>query len=386
MKVTIVRGRAIDSAVYKLARSLARNGYDVQLLVWDRQNTYIEQSGDYTIRKFTLQAPYDRYRALFYVPFWCLYQLWFLLRDRCDIVHACDLDTLIPAILAKLVKKYTLFYTIYDFYANNLPNGRFPIIRNFLRKAIAGMEKFGIGCTQVLFLVDECRHENVKGARIHKLSYIYNSPEDRYLDPITTGPPPSSIKAVIFYAGIIHPSRGIEHLINSVVELGNIELVIAGIGPDVNIVKRAIGHNNNISYLGQIPYEDVIRRSLKADIIFAMYDPAVPTNQYASPNKLFEAMMCGKPIIVSDCGSLADTVKRENCGIAVPYGAVDKIKNAILMLTGDPQLRKYLGMNGRQAYESKYSWNIMQKKLLTAYEYFDKKEMIEAVENFSYTK
>jgi len=39
MKVTVVRGRAIDPAVNKIAKTLSRNGHDVELLVWDRWNT-----------------------------------------------------------------------------------------------------------------------------------------------------------------------------------------------------------------------------------------------------------------------------------------------------------------------------------------------------------
>jgi len=155
MKVTLVRARVIDPAVNKVAKTLSENGHDVQLLVWDRQHTLGAEEGDgYTIRKFNLRAPYDKFAVLFCLPIWWIYEFFFLLRHKCDVIHACDLDTLIPAILAKFIKRVPLCYTIYDFYANNLPDGRFRLLRKALRSLVASVERFGIRFTDVLFLVD----------------------------------------------------------------------------------------------------------------------------------------------------------------------------------------------------------------------------------------
>ena len=78
-------------------------------------------------------------------------------------------------------------------------------------------------------------------------------------------------------------------------------------------------------------------------------------------------MMCGKPIIVSDGSSMTNIVKAENCGLVIPYGDVRAIQDAIAKLMEDKKLRQYLGANGRKAYEKKYSWSIMEDRLLDAY-------------------
>jgi len=126
-----------------------------------------------------------------------------------------------------------------------------------------------------------------------------------------------------------------------------------------------------MTYLGPIMYDIVIEKTLQADLLFALYDPRVPNNRYASPNKLFEAMMCGKPILVSDGTAMADIVKEEECGLVVPYGDVDAIKHAILTLKNDPVLCRRLGENGRRAYETKYNWKIMEERLLEIYRRLD---------------
>lgn len=363
MRVIIVRSRAVDPAVNKIAKSLSQNGYEVKLLVWDRQNTLKTDNDEgYEICRFNFRAPYDKPTVLFYLPIWWTYEFFFLLKEGCNVIHACDLDTLIPAIFVKWIKKIKLCYTIYDFYAENLPKQ----IPNGIKKNVAFVEKFGIRFTDVLFLVDESRYEQIEGAKINNLLYIYNSPPD-YFDTKQAQNSNAGTEIVIFYAGVILKSRGLKHMISAVEALEDIRLVIAGIGPSSDICENPTVDAKKIQYIGWISYEEVIKRTMEADIIFGFYDPRIPNNKYASPNKLFEAMMCGKPIIVTDGVSMSSIVKKENCGVVVPYGNVEAIREAVIKLKNDPNLCKALGRNGRKAYESRYKWTIMKDRLVNAY-------------------
>lgn len=368
MKVTLIRGRAIDPAVNKLAESLADNGHIVNLLVWDRKNNLINKKNtNYEISTFSLNAPYDKYQALFFIPFWMIYQFIFLIRDHSDVIHPCDLDTLLPAVLVKTIGGKKLCYTIYDFYANNLPDGSLAQFRMYLRACVAFLEKFLIRFTDALFLVDESRYEEISGAKVKDLYYIYNSPPD-----ITTPFSDQMInitknELVIFYAGIISRSRGIHDMINAVDGLEGVKLILAGNVRDIDILSE-LDKKYNISYLGWLPsYENVISYTIKSDILFRFSDPIIPKTKYESPNKLFESMMCQKPIIVSDNSSMADIVRKENCGLVVPYGDVEGIRSAIISLRDDKQLYDKLSRNGRKAYDDKYSWSIMEQRLVKAY-------------------
>lgn len=363
-KVTIVRSRAIDPAVKKIAKTLSQSGYTVKLLVWDRQNTLKDESDwGYEICCFNFSAPYDKPVVLLYLPIWWAYEFFFLLKGDCNVIHACDLDTLIPAILVKVIRKVKLCYTIYDFYADNIPK-RIP---NMVKKLVASLEKFWIRFADVLFLVDESRYEQVKGAKINNLGYVYNSPPD-YFYAKQRQKSSTGAEITIFYAGIIHKSRGLEYMLRAVAELDCVRLVVAGTGPDKNLLENLpIDVKEKIQYIGWISYEEVIKKTMATDVLFAFYDPTIPNNKYASPNKLFEAMMCGIPIIVNDNTSMANIVRKEDCGLVVPYGDIDAIREAILRLKNDHNLRKALGENGRKAYDERYSWAIMESRLINAY-------------------
>lgn len=364
LEVTLVRSRAIDPAINKVAKALSENGYDVKLLVWDRMgNTQTEKVDGYSVYRFGLKAPHDKTSVVFYLPIWWLYEFFFLLKQKSTIVHVCDLDTLIPAIFVNLIKNTKLCYTIYDFYADNLPTN-FP---SFIRKFVAFTERFGIRFTDALFLVDKCRYEQVKGSKINHVEYIYNSPQD-YMTVKQKNHPATGKELIIFYAGVIHKSRGLEYIIKAIRDINGTKLTIAGTGPDKNSLEKLPNDMNvNIKYIGPISYKNVIEKTMESDILFAFYDPIIPNNKYASPNKLFEAMMCGKPIIMNSEVAASEIVLEEKCGLIVPYGDTNAIKEAIIRIRDDPDLRIKLGENGRKAYENRYSWNIMENRLLESY-------------------
>jgi len=78
--------------------------------------------------------------------------------------------------------------------------------------------------------------------------------------------------------------------------------------------------------------------------------------------------MCGKPILVNKGTSTAYKVHKENCGLVVDAYNIEEIENAIIKLKENPGLCQRLGVNGREAYERRYSWEIMKHRLLSLYQ------------------
>lgn len=365
MKLLLIRSKTTDSAVFKTADSLYKQGFDVNLLVWDRRNN-LKDEYPYKIHKFGLNAPYDTFTALLYLPLWWVYELVFLLKHNYDVVHPCDLDTLYPAIISKFFKRNKLFYTIYDFYANNFPNMKPYFLSKFVRKVFAFVEKWGIGFTDTLFLTDENRYEEVDGAKIKKVYYIYNSPPDMFEDIEES----SSEGLKIFYGGGILKQRGLQYMVEAVEALDNVKLLIGGSGPDADYFNE-YSHNKEgkIYYMGWLPtYGDILEKTTESDLLFRFLDPKIPRAKYDSPNKVFEAMMCGKPIIVNKEMGISKIIEEENCGLTVPYADVEALKKVLVRLRDDQVLREKLGRNARKAYLDKYDWKIMEKRLKEAYD------------------
>jgi glycosyltransferase involved in cell wall biosynthesis len=103
-----------------------------------------------------------------------------------------------------------------------------------------------------------------------------------------------------------------------------------------------------------------------SDVMIALYDLNLQTqNKFVMGNKLFEAMMCGVPIISNVAPEL---IREVDCGIVVKYDNVDEIRNTIIKLRDNPELRKRLGSNGRKAFLEKYNWNRMEQQLYEIYD------------------
>jgi glycosyltransferase involved in cell wall biosynthesis len=122
-----------------------------------------------------------------------------------------------------------------------------------------------------------------------------------------------------------------------------------------------------VTWHGRINYACALELSRQADVLFATYDPEIPNHHYSSPNKVFEGMMLGKPIIVAEHTNMDRMILDANCGIIVKYGDKAALENALSLLANDRVFRETLGAHSRRAYEEVYSWQKMQVRLKDFY-------------------
>jgi glycosyltransferase involved in cell wall biosynthesis len=78
-------------------------------------------------------------------------------------------------------------------------------------------------------------------------------------------------------------------------------------------------------------------------------------------------MMLGKPVLVAKDTNMDRIVQQAECGLVVQYGDEAALESALTQLAQDDTLRKRLGRNARQAYETHYSWQKMQSRLEQLY-------------------
>ena len=110
--------------------------------------------------------------------------------------------------------------------------------------------------------------------------------------------------------------------------------------------------------------EDVMFRS---DVLFCMFDPTSEIHRVGLPNKVFEAMSIGRPIMVTKGLYYSKCfVEKENCGVSIPYTLEDVIK-CLMYLAVDNSLCVTLGENGLNAAINKYNWNQEKNQLIKVY-------------------
>jgi glycosyltransferase involved in cell wall biosynthesis len=134
-------------------------------------------------------------------------------------------------------------------------------------------------------------------------------------------------------------------------------LVIAGDGRERGRVAAEATANPRIRWLGTIPYEDTT--ALVSESLAALVPVADgPRARFGlSPLKLFEAMACGVPVVVSDLPGLGDTVRQHDCGMTFTASDPEALARAVSELAQDPVRASKMGSRGRAAAVSSYSWD-----------------------------
>jgi glycosyltransferase involved in cell wall biosynthesis len=128
---------------------------------------------------------------------------------------------------------------------------------------------------------------------------------------------------------------------------------------------------SSVNFLGWVSYPEATKHLKEADIGVVLFHP-VPNNIRAMPNKLFEYMAAGLPVIASHFPLWKEIVVGNGCGLIVNPLNPREIAEAIEYLIANPEVRRLMGRNGKRAALERYNWDCEAKKLLGLYAYVTK--------------
>ena len=119
-------------------------------------------------------------------------------------------------------------------------------------------------------------------------------------------------------------------------------------------------------YLGVVPMAEVVPRTRAADVVHGMLDPSMRLFRLAAPNKFYEALVAGRPIVVSKGTWVGDEVEAAGCGVAVDF-TKEALRDALRALATDPAARERMGRNALRLAQETYNWTRDEAALLEAY-------------------
>lgn len=276
-------------------------------------------------------------------------------RKNLDVVYAIDLLMALPAALFSLFTGKRLIYHVADKFTKAY---RVPKI---MKPFFELMDFLVMLKAEHILITHEKRLSDVPKMFRTKCAVIYNSPEDinpQYLD---RSPSKTDMLRIAFF-GVLTEDRFIKELCQIVREKSFLELHIGGYGPLESYVQNQATECNRIKFYGKVPYNKVLEIQSQVDLMLAIYNPAIPNNRQSAPNKLYEAMMLGKPIVVAKGMGIDELVVREKIGFTIEY-SVESFEKLVEELRGNRQLMLENGKRARVLYESKYAWSQMEIRL-----------------------
>jgi len=348
-----------DVRVEKEAIALAEAGYGVRIIAWDRRGSGVveQKEMNFSIRRLQAGRFKRKEGLLIGFPLFGVLSLIQGLREGYDVVHSHDLDTLFQGVLLSKLKGVPLVYDAHEHYALMIEQDLPHWIARFVDKlelAIVGNVDLVIAAN--VKIAEYLAPRSKKMAVVMNCAEVTNhsSARERGRDgPLT-----------LFYAGSLEPLRYIEELMHSVSNHEGLELRIAGTGSLQGQVEAMAKVNPNIRYSGRLTREEVANEVANADAIIALLDPSNGNNRIGTPNRLFEAMVAGVPVLVSAGTLSAEIVQECGCGIVLDWSqenfmkAIDELK--VERTEGKMAER---GLNASK----RYNWDRMRRVLIDAY-------------------
>jgi glycosyltransferase involved in cell wall biosynthesis len=367
-RVVICRSNPIapDTRVEKEALTLSQSGYNVTLVGWDRESKLSYENLVQGIRYFRLNIPVKDAEGINNLSSILRWQIglfkWLVTHTHeYDVIHACDFDTILPALLSSKIFRKKVIYDIFDFYADMLRKTP-KLIINIIHR----MDIWAINQADGVILADHSRNEQIAGSQPKRSIIIYNSPRDLMCSINYQAISPVG-RLKLSYIGLLQYERGIFDLIEVLSKHVQWELELGGYGPEEEKIRDKVEGISNIHWHGRIPHHRALELNSASDVMIAIFDPSIPNNRYASSNKLFEAMMLNKPIIVARNTNMDRIVQEHECGIIMDYGDQSGLEEALQDLAQDPDQRQRLGENGRISYEQLFNWEVMEIRLKNFY-------------------
>lgn len=176
----------------------------------------------------------------------------------------------------------------------------------------------------------------------------------------------------IVYFGSLGKANAIEYVIevaNRLKDDSRFEFVIIGRGAMEDYIKDSIEklELSHAHYLGAFNMEytsEIVNFCDISLVTFSDY-PILGTN---SPNKLFDSLSAGKPIIVNSPGWTKDLVNDFQCGVYVDIHQPDDCVEKIKVLSADKALQENMGCNARKLAEKAYDKSILCPKVVRVVE------------------
>ena len=347
-----------DSRVLKEIYSYKKNSFNVTSLSINTKNKFCFESFSIKHRNNRIFIPGLSY---FILSIKFIHKI--LSLSKYNYLHANDLSTLPFAVLYKLFNPSTiLIYDSHEYAINDIPYQSFLSIKTKYIK-----EWFFIRFTNHVITVSNSisneysrLYKNVKSRVVLNCpNFIEYKKHDIFRDNFSIG----SNQKIFLYQGGLSKGRGLEILLDAFSKFNSKDnvLVCMGYGPLETLIKQHAQKYPNIFFQPAVPPDLLLRYTSSADFGISFIEDLCLSYRYCLPNKMFEYLMAGLPIITSNLYEMKHLVETEGLGIVTKENTVLGFKNAIKSILNENYLKLQQNVF---SVRNKYCWENQEKILL----------------------
>jgi glycosyltransferase involved in cell wall biosynthesis len=163
----------------------------------------------------------------------------------------------------------------------------------------------------------------------------------------------------VLFWGKYTPLHGIEHIVGAAERLrnqGEIRFVFIGRGQLYQPIRKLVRDKDlhNIHFIEWVDYEALPDHIQAADVCLGIFSTSAKANRVV-PNKIFQAMAMGKPVISGKTDAVEDCLTHKGNIFLCKPGNPASLSEAIMTLKSDPALKKRIGVKALQTFEEDLS-------------------------------
>ncbi len=313
----------------------------------------------------------DRIRS-----WWILFRR--ALKSSADVIHFHDPELIPLCFFLKIIKKVKIIYDIHEHVLYDIMDKQWiPVyLKPLVKNVYILFEKICLPRFDAIIYTTPIvgqRYQNI----CKNVVSIENYPQLGLFDNSEKSNPDSGTPSVI-YLGRVKKERGVKEVILAfrevIKKLPEARFVIVGdVVPhsyelELKKLVADLHLESSVNFSGLVPYQETMKYLGNASCGIVTFLPE-RNNMACLPNKMFEYMACGLPVIASNFDLYKEVVEGSACGIIVDPENVGMIADAIVDMLSNTESLKKMELNGKRAFEFKYNWEHEEVKLLALYDY-----------------
>jgi glycosyltransferase involved in cell wall biosynthesis len=385
-------GAAGGTRSYEMARQLIDRGHTVTMVCAKQGKDGLDLSGNPEdpvrrgqvdgIRVIQFNLEYSNYmslpqRAFIFLRF-ALRSVWLALRLDYDLVFATStpLTAGIPGIFARLLRGKPFVFEVRDLWPE-LPKAMGVVKNPLVLAGMSALEWMSYRASSACIALAPGIQKGIarRSPKNHAIVVIPNGCD---LDLFCPGkredldlPGVGAMDCVAVFTGAHGMANGLDAVMDAAQVLlrrGRKDIVLVFIGDGKLkpvLVARAKNEGlENCRFIDPMPKNQLNRIVSCCDVGMMILDD-VPAFYYGtSPNKFFDYISSGLPVLNNYPGWLADLIGEHRCGIAVPPRNPEAFADALCSLADDPRLRREYGRNARHLAEKMFSRDLLATRFV----------------------
>lgn len=311
--VSVTNDLVTDQRVHKVCTTLVQAGYTIELVG----------------RKFRQSQPLNRpyqttrmrllfNRSVFFYAEYNFRLFFYLLFSKSDIFLSNDTDSLIANYFASRIRNKKLIFDAHEMF----PEVPEVADRKFVKSVWTGIENFIFPklkhcytvCKSIADIYNERYGINMQVVRNIPFAQVRQSTGNISLQ--TNG------KHVLLYQGAVNIGRGIEYIIDAMPLLEDFIFFIIGDGDvrqEMENRVQALNVEDRVKFIGRIPFENLPFYTAYADIGLSILDNKGLNYFYSLPNRIFDFIRAGVPILASDFPEINRIISHYHVGKLIDH-------------------------------------------------------------------